>query len=357
MDNNPTTRLREEPKTIVTCELCLQKLRIPKRRKKIRVTCPKCRYEFIYQYYGLGLSSIHQKRILSFIRRLRLSDRQKKRHKIGLNASLPGAFVVELVVLAQPFSTANPWIAAMVLMATFAAGLGMALETARVLSLKRQGSLYRGFIVRAGISFLGGFVSGLLAQLVFSGILSIASLMPQTLLLSAATKPTSFLLPLMFARTLSWGLLGFLLVLSFGINAETSGDWKPRLLAGIVGGAIGGILFDPLQLVVPLGQGTLGRILGFSMLGMAVALASLRFRIIEYNKPSNAPAPHVPVTSRRSISIAGPLLTLLGLVLVLLGTCLVAGNITGAFPTFPFAGYFTSGAGALALNAGLKMWE
>lgn len=37
-----------EEKIIVICEKCHQKLRIPRQGKKLHVTCPACRYEFVY---------------------------------------------------------------------------------------------------------------------------------------------------------------------------------------------------------------------------------------------------------------------------------------------------------------------
>jgi phage FluMu protein Com len=39
-------------KTIVVCEHCRQKLRIPQSRTWIRVTCPRCRREFNYRFTG-----------------------------------------------------------------------------------------------------------------------------------------------------------------------------------------------------------------------------------------------------------------------------------------------------------------
>jgi hypothetical protein len=39
-----------EVMTVVACENCRQKLRIPQSRAWIRVTCPTCRYEFNYRF-------------------------------------------------------------------------------------------------------------------------------------------------------------------------------------------------------------------------------------------------------------------------------------------------------------------
>jgi hypothetical protein len=40
--------MTEDEKIIVICEQCHQKLRIPRRSKKLHVTCPTCQYEFDY---------------------------------------------------------------------------------------------------------------------------------------------------------------------------------------------------------------------------------------------------------------------------------------------------------------------
>jgi DNA-directed RNA polymerase subunit RPC12/RpoP len=48
----PTSQNSDEAKIIILCENCGQKLRLPllSRRKRLRVTCPKCRYEFFFRY-------------------------------------------------------------------------------------------------------------------------------------------------------------------------------------------------------------------------------------------------------------------------------------------------------------------
>ena len=51
MNVNHTTQTNEEPKIIILCENCCQKLRlpIPAPGKKLKVTCPNCKYEFTYK--------------------------------------------------------------------------------------------------------------------------------------------------------------------------------------------------------------------------------------------------------------------------------------------------------------------
>ena len=50
MNVNRATQSFPGVMTIVVCENCRQKLRIPQSRTWIRVTCPTCRYEFNYRF-------------------------------------------------------------------------------------------------------------------------------------------------------------------------------------------------------------------------------------------------------------------------------------------------------------------
>ena len=57
MDTDQTFQGNDELKVIVLCENCLQKLRlpIPAPKKKLHVTCPKCKYKFVFRYDPLDL--------------------------------------------------------------------------------------------------------------------------------------------------------------------------------------------------------------------------------------------------------------------------------------------------------------
>ena len=48
MSKNRSSAASKEPKIIIRCEKCRQKLRIPLRGGKLHVTCPACRHEFDY---------------------------------------------------------------------------------------------------------------------------------------------------------------------------------------------------------------------------------------------------------------------------------------------------------------------
>ncbi len=341
MNNNYAAQFNEEVKTIVTCELCLKKIRIPRRKKKICVTCPRCRHKFFYQYYGLGFSLLHKKPLL-----------------IGLIGGLAGILVTELIITSQFLSKVNPLVYTIVVIGTFSICLGMFLESAEGFLKKHQDSLPYGLKVGAIIGLISGVISGLFAQLVFSGILLYILLDPYTFLWSATSNLDSSLIPMMFARTIGWGVLGFLIGLLFSIKEKSFEDVKSGMILGTIGGAIGGFLFDPLTSVFQIGEGTLGRLFGFSVLGMAIGIAVFRFRmVVNRGKPpvfTKLPKADEVIVKEEG-SLAAPALAISGMVLFIVGMFLVVGNLAGVFPTFPFAGFITSSIGIAMLTAAVQM--
>ena len=215
MEDNYVTQFNEEAKTIVTCEQCLQKIRIPRRKKKIHVTCPICRNRFLYQYYGLGLSSVHKKPLL-----------------VGLIGSLVGMLIIEYAINSQFFYKTNPLVYVMAVFGIFGICLGAALGTAEGLFKDHQYSIRQGFKVGTLSGLVIGMISGSFAQLIF--------------------------------------------------------------------------LKDE-------------------------------------------------VVANREDSRVGSIFLFSGILVFIAGMFLVAGNLTGLFPTFPFAGFFTTGLGSMMITAGLKM--
>jgi hypothetical protein len=260
MNKNQTTQINEEVKTIVMCENCYQKLRIPRRNRKLRVTCPKCRHGFNYQYYALGFSSSSIKPLL-----------------VGLTGGLVGFSVIELVVASQFLSAVNHLLNIIVVIGAFGICLGAVMGAAEGFFKKDMDRLDYGLKDGAKIGLVSGMVSGLIAQFVFSAILSSISLARYTFLWSTAHLNSS-LAQIMFARTIGWCVLGLLTGLSYGIKEKTWRGMKSGLMGGTIGGAISGLLFDPLSSAIHIGEGTLGRLIGFSILGMAIGVAAFRFR-------------------------------------------------------------------------------
>ncbi len=101
---------------------------------------------------------------------------------------------------------------------------------------------------------------------------------------------------MIFARTVGWCILGLLIGASYGIKENTAGDVRFGLIGGAIGGAIGGVLFDTFGSIIQFGNGTLGRLVGFSVLGMAISIAinHLREGAIRNNRPDM----YKPLTKR-----------------------------------------------------------
>ena len=63
-------------------------------------------------------------------------------------------------------------------------------------------------------------------------------------------------------------------------------------------------------------------------------------------------SPVMSVSSQDSVS--GIILAVLGLVLLIGGVVLFIGNLSGIFPTFPYAGFITSSIGLAMMGAAMK---
>lgn len=258
----------KEVKLIILCENCSQKLRIPKRKKKLRVTCPNCRHEFNYKRYLFGFSSNNKKPIL-----------------VGLVGSLIGLFLVEIVNFNRSLATTNPLIATMITIGVFGMCFGAVMGGAEGFFRKNKTRLYYGLKVGAILGLISGILSGFIAQIIYSSILS-----------AFAVQSIPSLSVVMFARTVGWCILGLLLGVAYGIKENTLGDLKFGLIGGAIGGTIGGFFFDPLSILIQLGGGTIGRLVGFSILGMTISLSINYFREIAIRR--NLPEMYQQITRK-----------------------------------------------------------
>lgn len=247
---NPSQSAENEVKIIILCENCSQKLRIPKRKKKLRVTCPNCRHEFNYKRYLFGFSSNNKKPLL-----------------VGLIGSLIGFFLVEIVNFNRALATINPLVATMITIGAFGICFGAVMGGAEGFFRKNKTRLYYGLKVGAILGLISGILSGFIAQIIYSSILA-----------AFAVQSIPSLSVVMFARTVGWCILGLLLGVAYGIKENTLGDLKFGLIGGAIGGAIGGFFFDPLSIAIQIGGGTVGRLVGFSILGMAIGVSINYFR-------------------------------------------------------------------------------
>ena len=249
VDGNMTqsTDSNAERGIAVLCEKCFQKMSIPKPNKKIRVRCPSCGHEFDYKYNVFGFS-----------------PSTKKYLGAGIVAGIAGTVLLEIVDISFASRIGSVFIYSPVTLSMYAACLGAVMGAAEGYFRNDRERLYYG--LKTGIVFglLSGLISGLIAQIVYS------------ISLGAVPEPT--LGRYMFARTLGWCTLGLLIGLSYGIKENTSGDLKFGLIGGAVGGAIAGILFDPIDVVIPVGASLVSRMVGFVVLGIAVCVSINRFQ-------------------------------------------------------------------------------
>ena len=262
------TNSSTEKNIIVLCENCFQKLRLPKLNKKLRVTCPTCRHEFNYKYNILGFSPSSKKYLMA-----------------GLVGGIAGFALVEIAQVSFLFRIGNILLSASLAIGTFGTCLGAVMGAAEGFFKKNRERLYYGLKAGTVLGLVSGLIAGLIAQIVFSTILG-----PE----SVNREPSLGLF--IFARTVGWCVLGLLIGLAYGIKENTSGDLKFGLIGGAIGGAIGGVLFDPLSFLISLGGGTLGRLVGFTVLGMAVCVSINRFREIALS--SNRPEMYRQLTRK-----------------------------------------------------------
>ena len=126
MTGSQTTKTSQEAKIIVVCENCSQKLRLPKRRKRLsHVTCPTCRHKFDYRYYGLGFSSNSKKPLP------RGSGRQ-------FDGICPGRGMIEASHVIAPFRVV---LSAIVTLGVFSACLGAVMGAAEGFLKKNRARL------------------------------------------------------------------------------------------------------------------------------------------------------------------------------------------------------------------------
>ena len=261
MNINQTTLMDEEIKTIVTCENCYQKIRIPRRKRKIRVTCPTCRHEFNYQYYALGISSSYTKPLI-----------------IGLIGGLLGFSLIELAVTVHILYPPYYLLSVIAMTILYSICLGVLMGTIEGFLKNDYARMAYGLKNGVIMGLVSGIISGYIAQIIFSAIIQSTTLdYVNFLFLNTVNLSPSFA-QITLARAFGWSAFGMLIGLAYSIQEKTQNNIKSGLISGAFGGFIGGFLFDLLSLVVPLGEGTIGRLIGFSLLGMAIGMSTFRFK-------------------------------------------------------------------------------
>jgi len=124
-----------------------------------------------------------------------------------------------------------------------------------------------GGLVGLLVGFVGGFISGLMAELIYSPINQIA--------LNNQGDTVSGLSTLGFlvqtgGRGLAWAVCGIAMGLGQGIALRSKRLLLYGIMGGVTGGMFGGILFDPIDLLLFAGNPVsthLSRMIGFVVIG------------------------------------------------------------------------------------------
>ena len=119
------------------------------------------------------------------------------------------------------------------------------------------------------VGFLGGFISGILANLIYAPINALS--MRQVTGTGAFT--TSAFALQMLGRSLAWACAGLTMGLGQGVALRSGRLLVWGLLGGVVGGLMGGLLFDPVDLLLldPIKPSAhISRLIGIVAIGLAV---------------------------------------------------------------------------------------
>lgn len=86
--------------------------------------------------------------------------------------------------------------------------------------------------------------------------------------------PAPFFLGWVILRSLGWAIFGGALGLGMNVLRSTRAQRRASLMGGIVGGELGGLLFDPINrfLIPATDQGDVMRLVGFCMIGLCVGI-------------------------------------------------------------------------------------
>jgi hypothetical protein len=160
--------------------------------------------------------------------------------------------------------------AGMFFFAMVAGFVGLALGGAEGVVCRNIRRALLGGAVGLIAGFIGGYVSSLLANLIYGPINSLA--MKEMNPGSGSLSTYGFLVQ-MGGRTLSWGIAGMAMGLGQGIVLRSKRLFLYGFLGGLLGGLLGGILFDPIDLLL-LGlhkpSAHLSRLVGLAIIGASV---------------------------------------------------------------------------------------
>jgi CDP-diglyceride synthetase len=129
-------------------------------------------------------------------------------------------------------------------------------------------SWHRAFLrglASAGLGLVLGFVFNFVANLIF-GVLIALFMSAGANAESLASNPLFW-----FSRAIAWAAFGMAGGLIFGIVSKSGKKTSYGMLGGVIGAAIGGLLFDPISLLTQGGEAS--RAIGMSILGASTGIA------------------------------------------------------------------------------------
>ena len=130
-----------------------------------------------------------------------------------------------------------------------------------------------GGVLGALIGFLGGFVSNAIANLVYAPLSALAMKQaePQLFTTVRSLNALGFILQ-MTGRGIAWVVAGMAMGLAQGITLRSKRLLIYGFLGSIIGGLVGGLLFDPIDLLIGEGRASahLSRMISLTVIGACV---------------------------------------------------------------------------------------
>jgi hypothetical protein len=134
--------------------------------------------------------------------------------------------------------------------------LGAAVGAVEGIMSRAADKAFKGGAIGFIVGLIGCGIGGMIAQLIYSAILS------------SNSEPS--LSSYMTARTIGWGVAGCFVGLGQGFAMLSGKKILNGFLGGLGGGLIGGFLFDPISLVTQ--NGIVSRLVGLALIGAAAGL-------------------------------------------------------------------------------------
>lgn len=164
-------------------------------------------------------------------------------------------------------------LAGFLLFPTVAASIGLFLGAAEGLICRNLQRAVKCGAVGLGIGFVGGLIAMIPANILFSIMILIAvSLDPHP---QANAMPTGLaFLVLMMGRATAWSIVAIPAGIGQGIALRERKVIINGLVGAVLGGLVGGLLFDPISLILITadGKATYSRAVGFAAIGLFVGL-------------------------------------------------------------------------------------